>query len=286
MKNANVNTILFNAAGIGLVVFLGGYMVYSALHKDAVPQCSVRYGDGQQFSLQKGEEAFSPIDLQARLPAREWGLLQNARVVVDKNAAFLQIAVGHQDHSDETNRDPDAEEEDKHGRDGVGFIWQPQNLRGVHSGCLTYRVYMSQDLGFEQRGTLPGLYGVANPEHIDMPSFEKGFLTRIGWDRGGFAGVTLKSPQTLGMWIPAKGYTWPANRWVQVEQEVVLNTPNKTDGIVRLWMDGVLRLEHKGLNLGASEGLSLSGVVSDVGYSETGGKSARVTLSPFVVQGQ
>jgi len=286
MKNANLNTVLFNAAGIGLVVFLGGYMVYSALHTETVAQCSARYGDGQQFSLQKGEEAFSPIDLQARLPSREWGLLENARVVVDKNSAFLQVAVGPQNNPDDTKNDEDAEENGKHRRDGVGFIWQPHNLRGTHSGCLTYRVFLSKDFGLEQRGTLPGLYGIDNADHVDVPALEKGFITRLGWDRGGFAGLTLKSPQSVGMWIPAKGYTWPVNRWVQVEQEVVLNTPNKSDGIVRLWMDGALRLEHKSLNLGASDGMALSGVVSDVGYSEAGGKSARVTLSAFVVQGQ
>lgn len=286
MKNANLNTILFNAAGIGLVVFLGGYMIHSALHTETVAQCSVRYGDGQQFSLQKGDEAFSPIDLQARLPAREWGLLKNARVVVDKKAAFLQVAVGPQNKPDQSNTDEDAEETEKIHRDGVGFLWQPSNLRGARSGCLTYRMFLSKDFGLEQRGTLPGLYGVENAEHVDSAALEKGFITRLGWDHGGFAGLMLKSPQTLGMWVPAKGYTWPVNRWVQVEEEVIFNTPKKSDGIVRLWMDGVLRLEQKTLNLGASDGVALSGVVSDIGYSEIGSKDARVTLSPFVIQGQ
>ncbi len=99
MKPINLNSVLFNVAGLGLVVFLAGYMIQSALTTETVPGCSKRYGDGQQFSLTTSEGApMTPIELQARLPSRAWGLLTNARVVAaaDKSP-FLQVALGLSD---------------------------------------------------------------------------------------------------------------------------------------------------------------------------------------------
>ena len=287
MSQKNLNTIIFNVAGLGLVVFLGGYMINAALHKETIPSCSKRYGNGQQFSLQGTDgAAMSPIELQARLPTREWGLLKSARVVTDKSAAYLQVALGPHEADAQQTPDPEDAEAREKPRDGVGFIWHPQNFSAARSACLSYRVYLPKDFPFEQRGTLPGLYATEDVAELDESQPKTGFVSRIGWEKGGATGINLRTPLTAGMWMPARATSWPVNRWVTVEQEVVLNAPEKANGIVRLWIDGQLKIENVGLNLGANEETALSGVVSDVGYSETSAKPSRVTLSPFIVQGQ
>lgn len=287
MKQTKLNVFLFNAAGLGLVVFLGGYMVNAALHQETIPRCSARYGDGQQFSLIKSDgELLSPIELQARLPVREWGMLTSARVVSDKNAAYLQVALGPHERAAGDAEPAEAEEGAPRPQDGVGFLWQPQNLKQARSACLSYRVYLSKDFSFDKKGTLPGLYAAADMGRIDSTVIESGFVSRLGWDKGGGMGVNVKTPLTAGMWIPVRASAWPVNRWVSVEQEAVLNTPEKADGVLRIWIDGELKLEHTSLNLGASTVEALSGVVADVGYAEQVTAVARVTMSPFVVQTQ
>ena len=289
MKQSSLNSVLFNVAGLGLVVFLGAYMIQAALHTETVPRCSTRYGNGQQFSLQNGAGVpMTPIELQARLPSREWGLLSNARVVsaVDKGS-LLQVALGLTPEARErAKREADPDEEVEKVRDGVGFLWRPQNIEESRSACLTYRVYLSKGFAFDGRGTLPGLYAVEEGANIDASQPEQGFVSRLGWDQAGSIGVSLKTPLTAGMWIPARGFQWPVNRWVTVEQEVVLNTPQKRDGVVRIWVDGALKIEHTGLDLGAAEGAGLGCVVADIGSTEQVAVPARVTLSPFIVQAQ
>lgn len=288
MKNTSFNAIIFNAAGLGLVVFLAGYMLNSALRTEEVVRCSMRYGDGHQFSLQNSEgEVLSPMELQARVPTREWGLLEKARVVEtpDKKALFLQVALGPVVQDGAAAQEEDAEAENKP-QDGVGFVWQPQNLSGARAGCLSYRLFMSKDIDFGKPGTLPGLYALDETAKLDAQELDAGFISKLGWEKGGVAGVTLRTPQTAGMWIEARDRKWPANSWVSIEQEVALNTPGKEDGLMRVWIDGQLTIEHKRLNLGANESSMLAGVVSDVGYKEAAAQPARLTLSPFVVQRQ
>lgn len=285
MKSGNFNSVLFNVAGLGLVVFLGGYMIQSALHTETVPRCSARYGNGQQFSLQNVDgNVMTPIEMQARLPSREWGLLTKARVVpaADKSP-LLQVAIG-MPAGEEVNQD--ADEEAPKGQDGVGFLWRPQNIEKARSACLTYRVYLSKDFPFAGRGTLPGIYSVPEDADVDASQPQQGFASRLAWDTGGGMGLSLKTPLTAGMWLPARGALWPAGRWVTIEQEAVLNTPKKADGIMRVWIDGQLKIEHTQLDLGAADGMGLSGVLADIGAVDQGATAARITLSPFIVQAQ
>lgn len=285
MKSSNFNSVLFNVAGVGLVVFLGGYMIQSALHTETVARCSARYGNGQQFSLQNVDgKVMTPIEMQARLPSREWGLLTHARVVpaADKSP-FLQVAIGMPAGQEQGQ---DGEERPQGVQDGVGFLWRPHNIGNSRSACLTYRVYLSKDFPFSGRGTLPGLYSVKEDTDVDATQPQQGFVSRLAWDSGGGMGLSLKTPSAAGMWLPARGTLWPAGRWVTVEQETVLNTPKMANGVMRVWIDGQLKIEHTQLELGAADGMGMSGVLADIGAADQGQAPARVTLTPFVVQAQ
>ena len=71
-----------------------------------------------------------------------------------------------------------------------------------------------------------------------------------------------------------------------IEQEVVLNSKDKANGQVRLWIDGELKVETTAMNLGSAEHTTLSGVVADIGYNRDRSQSGRLTLSPFLIQKQ
>lgn len=280
MKQIELKPILFNAAGLGVLLVVGGYVVNSFFTSEIVPRCSTRYADGQQFSLQSTKgEPLSSLELQARLPQREWGLLDNARVVqaTDKSSFYLQVAMTPKTSEEDV-------ETEKTWTNGIGFVWQPQGLAGARGGCLSYRVYLPNDFSFSGPGSLPGLYGAEDVTQLNDMQPKSGFVTRIGWQKDGVAGIELRTPTTAGHWIGVKTVKWPTNRWVTIEQEIVLNAPGKNNGQVRLWLDGELRAEATNLNLGATDTTTLSGVVSDIGYNRDQSLVGRLTLSPFVVQ--
>lgn len=281
------NTIVFNASGLAIALFVVGYMASSFFHVETVQRCSARFGNGQQFSLRTTEGTpLTPLELQARLPVREWGVLQRSRVVQanDKKASFLQVALGPMQPKAGAEEDVDEAAEPE--RDGVGFIWQPSNMTGSKSACLSYRLFIPKDFSFDKQGTLPALFALPETDNVDTPQPEVGFISRLGWQRGGGLGVELRSSTSPGQWLLPRRWFWPQNTWVEVEQEIVLNTPGKANGLIRIFANGELVLEERGLNLGAQPDLSLSGVVSDIGYHGTGNPAGRITLTPFVVQAQ
>jgi hypothetical protein len=86
--------------------------------------------------------------------------------------------------------------------------------------------------------------------------------------------------------VAAKEVIIPRGKWVRIDQEVVLNTPQKQDGLVRLWVDGSLRIEGKEAELRYSREVGFTGVMGDVhfGGNFMGGvarKDETVWLTPF-----
>lgn len=285
MKQFSVQSIVFNLAGVAIVLYVSGYIVTSLFKHEVTPVCSQRYtGGGEQFSLQTAQGVpLSPIELQARVPTREWGLLKNARVVqsTDKKSSYLQVSLGK---SNGEHHEADASDESA--RDGVGFVWNPTNLEGARSACLSYRVFLPKNFPFDDSGTLPGLFGLNDLADLDVPQPNSGLVTRAGWQRGGTLGLALSTPVAAGQWLGGHSGQWPVDRWVSIEQEIVLNTPAKADGVVRLWVDGDLKVDNAAANLGAKAENTLSGVVADFGYNQEMAREARLTISPFIVQRQ
>ncbi len=283
MSKLNVNSILFNAAGAGVVLIVAGYIVRSFIIGEDIPQCSQRYTNGQQLSLQSARGvALSPLELQARVSSREWGLLNNARVVEasDKSAMYLQVAM-----TSAANEPVDSEAAPTT-TNGVGFAWQPQSMSGTRAACLSYRVYLPKDFSFAGPGWLPGLFAASSVAELDEAQPKAGFVSRLGWKKDGVLGMEFRTPASAGHWLAAKGMRWPTDRWVTIQQEIVLNSKDKANGLVRLWIDGELKVETNSINLGATEHTVLSGVVADIGYNRDRSQTGRLTVSPFLVQKQ
>ena len=121
---------------------------------------------------------------------------------------------------------------------------------------------------------------------LDQVPPVSGAVARMGWVDGGELGVEVRTPATNGFWLGATHLSWPTGRWVSIEQEVKLNTPGSADGLIRVWVDGELKVESLDMDLRGSDHFALSGVVSDIGYARTAADPAVIQITPFAIQWQ
>ena len=120
------------------------------------------------------------------------------------------------------------------------------------------------------------------------------FDTRIHWRDSGALELKLKtssdrarSSVKIGAHTPVK---LQPGRWVEIEQEVVLNTPGKADGLLRVWVDGKLGLERKRLNFRSKSSDGFKGILANIHFAtrELGWapspKNTSLKISPFFVR--
>lgn len=275
MSKFNTNAILFNLGGASVLVFVAGYMA-SGLFEDAkVAKCSKRFPAGVQYALDgTNGAALSTIEMQARAGMRAWGMLENAKVVQSNDATGpkrLDVKLA-----------PARSEDDEH-QNGIGFIWPVASLQGAQSACLSYSLMIPQDLTFSEPVRLPGLTGF----DASADAAAQSLMAHIGWSSSGELGVEIRTPTTADGWLSASKTTvWPRGRWVQVDQEVVMNEPGQSNGAVRVWIDGDLRVESLDLNMRPTADMKFIGVVADTGYIRREGAVATVSMTPFMVQWQ
>jgi hypothetical protein len=139
-------------------------------------------------------------------------------------------------------------------------------------------------------GRLPGLMGIA----ADGEAPEQGLSlisSRFTWKENGAADIYSQIPglpegRSLGN--DRHGFQLTRGQWMSLEQEVVLNTPGQKDGLIRVWVDGALRYEKKGLVLQAEKPTKITGVLAEVvpmGRDvAAGAKAQKVWISPFEIR--
>src|SRR5262249_15230605 len=92
------------------------------------------------------------------------------------------------------------------------------------------------------------------------------FSTRPQW-RGDGSLMIANAPNVgqRGVFLldPVKAALKPG-RWVRVEQEVVLNTPGRADGLMRMWIDGKLVLERGDIGYRSDEVQSFQAIIGDI----------------------
>ena len=157
---------------------------------------------------------------------------------------------------------------------GVGFRWRAGIPKDATTACLTYRLKLPADFAFNKGGKLPGLFGGDAPAGGKDVDGTTGFSVRLMWRAKGegevYAYIPGK-PDGRGASIERGAWTFPRGRWVEMQLEAVLNTPADADGILRIWVDGKLRLERKDIAFRLHPSLGFDGVMADVFY---GGKTA------------
>lgn len=253
--------ILFNGAAL-LIVGASGVAVFrSILIPEEIASCGSRYQRGTQLSLERSPgEMLTPADLQARFGGRDWGLLENASIVVRKDSP-----TGHAIEVRLARATAESTPTVEHS--GIGFTWQPKLVSGITAACLTYSVFIPEDFDFGKGGRLPGLLGTSN----EGPAGEIAFSTRPVWRDNGGLEIYGHLPQwTEGKWLPngRGGYFFPRGRWVSLEQEVVLNTPGQSDGMLRMWADGSLKFEKAGLLFREDSGVKISGALVETALTD------------------
>ncbi len=281
---------LMNAAATMVAISIAGLGAYSAIVKDEALQCSDRFSNGTLFGLQQNSgAALSIVDLQARLAGRDWGLLENAKIlnITDgPSSVALQVAL--------PVVNPKAADDETPTRSGMGFTWSPAKLSTAAAACLTYSVWLPDGFEFGPGGGLPGLFGGPTADEPGR-SAQSLFVTRYRWRNNGQAemrAITAEMPEGTSLAIDPDWMKFERGKWMRLEQEVVLNRPGARDGILRVWINGRLKLENKRMAYRVNDKAAIRGVVADVHYSTpslamaSGPKSTMLRLTPFELRWQ
>lgn len=259
MKPPSRTVILFNAAAA--VIVLGSVVaVVRSWVPEEIAACGERYGNGVVFALERAPgQLMTSADLQSRLGVDEWGVLDNASPIsVGDAPAKSALKV-------KFNKAPTRASEGSIERYGMGFTWKPRAFRASSAACLTYSVKVPEGFVFGRGGLLPGL-GAPQPESARD---QAGVSSLLQWRENGAGEVVAwlgKGVERQATLLARDAFKLTPGHWTTLEHEVVLNTPGSADGVVRLWVDGKLKLERKGLVLRGSPDQALSGVNAEVQY--------------------
>jgi Polysaccharide lyase 14 len=276
--------VLYCAAG-GLAAFVTVvFAVRSVLIKDPTPHCSARYARANVLPYSTSNGKLRQIlDVQAELLERDWGLDANGRLLKVSGGpehAALEVRMPAGGNAGGTSDNPVS---------GVGFKWMPSFLRKTTSACVTYNVWVPEDFPRKGSGVLPGLFG-GDPKDAAQPYF----AVRLRWLENGGIGYHLigtKRRRAVQRPLADGRLKLPRGRWVSFAEEVKLNTPGKSDGVLRVWVDDQLQLEREDLSYREDGKLGFTGVRADTHFVQPGTvswapapKSTRLLMTPLIVR--
>ena len=137
---------------------------------------------------------------------------------------------------------------------------------GSDAATLRYRLRFGEHFEFVRGGKLPGLFGGLGPSGGQVPNGHDGFSLRLMWRERGLGEVYAYLPisRVHGTSLLAGRFGFVPGRWHEVVQSVRLNTPGQEDGLLALWLDGVLVGSLLNLRLRDTPALQLEGVFFDV----------------------
>lgn len=277
-------TILFNLAGGAVVLGVLGYAAVSFFHKEHRAACAERYPSPTLMTLRTSSgELFTPMELKSYIGRAQRGVAVNTKTIEisDGDSEMSGISVRL-----DVGTSTGYVRGDKPG--GIGFAWAPEDLTSADAACLRYKVKLPADFDYAAGGLLPGIYG-GKPLRADQEAKgDKAFATRIIWRPEGRAAAFSQYEEAgdRGATFRSRRMKLPRGRWVDIQQEIILNQPGRSDGLLRVWIDGELALEQAWLGWRDSEDVSIGGVISEVSYGlpEHNGKAPTTTqidLSEF-----
>jgi hypothetical protein len=281
MKIPSGKVIAINAVLISIMIGSAYAGVKSLFGPPDAEVCSKRYNVVSAMAFERGGALISGVDLQASAAGQDLGVIQNVSVRraaegPSKTVMGIRIPAGDSDTPK-----------------GVSFPWSPRVLQGKTAGCLSYHAFIPQDFALgTYGGSLPGLVGTLAASD-DKP----GNAVRVWpmWTHNGGAALVARAAtggdDASSTPYSREGVEFPRGRWVSIEQEVVLNTPNEQNGLIRLWLDGQLVVEKTDLKLRSDANVRLAGVAANVHYGYTlearvppQAKAPTIWFSPFEVR--
>lgn len=293
MKISNSTSIVFNVAGAVIgVAALAGAVRYT-LFKPQIPPCEARYKHVMRLPLEQDGKLISTDDLQARVGGRDKGLsnVEIGREPDAPKAAALKVSLPA------GSLGPEAASNSG----GMHFPWEPRAIAQQTAACLAYDVKLSADFELTENGLLPGITG-ADPQEDER------FEVYLSWDRSGEGTVRHKiatkepaqsakstgiltnpvdlSNNDTGYGVELAGFELPKGKWLRINQELVLNKPDQSDGVLRLFIDGKLIFERSDMHLRTLAETTLRGAAlaahvlgADARYQAA--KDGSVSFSPF-----
>jgi hypothetical protein len=255
-----------NIASLTVGAFLVVYVVHDVVTTEKTPMCHKRFEAQTEFGLMsKSNAALSAAELQARVGAHEFGIMKNASIIQATEApAPMVLSVKLPKGKGSVFNDPTK-------AGGISFRWDPRGMVGAERACLSYQVLLPSTFDFGSAGVLPGLYGGGGKYDAKTKSDGiNGFASRVAWSSKGSGTLNLQVPGTsqnrLTRDAGVSNFSLPKGQWVAIEQEIALNTPTKEDGILRLWVNGELKINLSNVVWRKNASLTLSGVLNDVSY--------------------
>jgi len=170
------------------------------------------------------------------------------------------------------------------GRKGMdmGFVFSSEGLPEPENLYFRYYLRFSDDWDTKVPGKLPGLSGTYNRAGWGGRKSD-GYN---GWSARGLYRNVISNVNPLAGRVPVGNYLYHAeldgkygehhvwsknymgylqhNRWYSLEQQVKLNTPGKSDGILRAWIDGKLAYENTAINYRKTRNLKIEKVWMNV----------------------
>lgn len=127
---------------------------------------------------------------------------------------------------------------------------------------LSYYLRFSDNFDFVKGGKLPGLYGGKNNRGGETPDGTDGFSTRFMWRKNGDGEVYayLPSSTEYGTSIGRGSWRFVPGKWHYLEQVLVLNEPNKSNGSVEVMLDGKQVLKQDKLTFRTVDNLKIEGI--------------------------
>jgi hypothetical protein len=285
-KLPSAKFLLFNGAAVLLMGSAALVQLKQILFPKGAPVCSTRYERITSLPLERSGKLLSASDIQSAAYGDDFGVMTNLSIRrLKEGPAPVAFGISLEAGSAQPTHTQLP-------KGGVSFPWKPRTLpAGKSAACLGYSAFLPANFEFDEGGTLPGLFALKTDDLSPTADRVDG---RLLWTPKGVSqfmlSVVAKTPQTATTDIDFNG-PLPLGRWFAVEQELVLNTPKKADGLLRLWVDGVLRAEMTGLDLRAESDVVIHGVMADVHFGGTpvdtyfpngkARKAEEIWLSPF-----
>ena len=274
-------------AGGALGVFSGH--VDSDLLELSPPPCTKTYEYGTSLLDEPTSKRIlaSPEELKPYIRSvsnrRYWGLADNLLLKKSddpQRPVFLEIKIPRGSINPGNKTAP---------RGGAGYHWTPAELpERTVSACLSYSLWFPPDYDFVKGGKLPGIFGGTGPSGGKKVTGKNGFSTRFMWRRDGRGEVYayIIGNDRRGISLDRGAWRFEPGVWTSLAQEVILNSPDKSDGKVRVWVNDRLVLARSGLRFRSSDSINITGVMAHVffGGKDPSWASTRdsfVRMTPF-----
>ncbi|MFN3403550.1 MAG: polysaccharide lyase [Cytophagaceae bacterium] len=191
---------------------------------------------------------------------KEWGLkddkkwgMENLKVLKEKNNYFLRA------YFPKGSASPNVTSFSGAPIGGGQFL---NYLGKFDSLYFSYTVRFKENFQYNKGGKLPGLYGGAANSGGNIPTGYDGFSTRFMWRQEGIGELYayLPSSKQWGTQIASAKWTFPDGTWHTIQHQVKLNDPDKSNGIIKVWIDGYLMHEERDLLFRKTDSLKINGI--------------------------